>query len=216
VNDTRPEMNGTDDLKGFVLLTDCCTAVKAAHNKTLMSKELRIAILYGDADDGGGDAPVRTLTLWYWPKMRQATACVVVTWAVPPCPMDSQNNWSMINGGDLYEGKWPQYAVLTECGDMFKPSEWIKKLQCAPPVSNGPGEPHEDEALEDEGDDDELSFLVDKNETYALFRKPIKDVCRGQQHHLNLFPSPAPCISPSCRLFSLTLCLCRTRGNTGR
>ena len=39
-------MMGTDDLKGYVLLTDCRTALKASNARTLMCKDLRVQFRY--------------------------------------------------------------------------------------------------------------------------------------------------------------------------
>ena len=158
-------------MKGYVLLIDGCTAVKSAHAKTLMSKELRIRLVYGHGDD------TRELTVWYWPKMKQATPALVVTWAVPPCPFDAQHNWSTLNGSTLYDGGFAQYAILKDVG-LFRPSKWVTSApQKAVPLGDIGGGDLDAGDLGDlgAGDDDDLAFMVDNHETYVVIKKPIRD-----------------------------------------
>ena len=163
------ETTGTDDMKGYILLTDGCTAVKASHNKTLMSKELRIQLVYqSDSEE------LRKLTVWYWPKMKQPRSALIITWKDPPCPFDTSHNWSTVNGEELFNGGFTQYAILTEAADvnLFKPSKWMAECPSKsvhPPDMRGMID-------EEEGDDDdELSFLVDDMETFVVIKKMMKD-----------------------------------------
>lgn len=162
------EVPGTDDMKGYILLTDCRTAVKSSHTKTLMSKELRVQLVYvARSDDGSGDN-IHKLTVWYWPKSKQATAALIITWADPPCPFDASHNWSVVNGDTLYNGGFAQYAILKET-DLFKPSYWIRSLPVA--VDNAAATIPSVESME-EVDADDLSFMVDNHETYVILKRP--------------------------------------------
>lgn len=159
-------------MKGYILLTDGCTAVKASHGKTLMSKELRIQLVYSQSDSD----EVRKLTIWYWPKMKQPRAALIITWSDPPCPFDSSHNWSSVNGETLFNGGCAQYAILTEAADvnLFKPGKWM--VECpskSANTSDGGGEGGG--ALDIEDDEDDLTFMVDNNETYVVIKKPLKD-----------------------------------------
>ena len=164
------EMTGTDDMKGYILLTDGCTAVKAAHGKTLMSKELRIQLVYSQSDSD----EVRKLTVWYWPKMKQPRAALIITWSDPPCPFDTSHNWSSVNGETLFNGGFAQYAILTEAADvnLFKPSKWMVECPSKAVQSSDEGGGAPDI---EEDDDDDLTFMVDNNETYVVIKKPLKD-----------------------------------------
>lgn len=163
-------------MKGCVLLTDGRTALKPAHPKTLMSKSLRIQLVYVEKsmDDNESDDDTelsRRLTVWYWPKMKQPSTALIVTWAVPPCPLDTHHNWTNVNGSQLYNGSMAPYAILRDVGHFFSPAEWNKK--CAS-YSPAPANITVNDIEED--DEDDLSFLVDNNETYVVVKKPIKDV----------------------------------------
>ncbi len=150
-------------MKGYILLTDGCTAVKVAHGKTLMSKELRIQLVYVHNDE------TRKLTVWYWPKMKQPSAALVITWADPPCPFDTSHNWSTVNGDTLYAGGFPQYAILKDVS-LFKPSKWMADCPSNTVIPEG------DDILEiAEDDDDELAFMVDNHETFVVVKKLMKD-----------------------------------------
>jgi hypothetical protein len=169
-------MMGTDDLKGYVLLTDCRTALKAANARTLMCKDLRVQFCYAAPDS---EDATNKLTIWYWPKMRQATTALIITWAVPPCPADTNNHWIATNGSDLYSGGMAQFAILRHDVDIFKPGNWIKKLveTIPPPASDAvptvPTVPLND--MHGDDDDADVVFMVDDNETFAVLRKPSKD-----------------------------------------
>ena len=159
-------MTGTEDMKGYVLLTDACTAVKAAHGKTLMSKELRVQLVYSSPH--GED--VRKLTVWYWTKMKQPSAALVITWADPPCPFDASHSWSSVNGSALFNGNFIQYAITTDTS-LFKPSKWMSECPCRPIPPSDVRQGVETE----EDDDDDLSFMVDNHETFIVIKKPLKD-----------------------------------------
>ena len=150
-------------MKGYILLTDGCTAVKAAHSKTLMSKELRVQLVYGE------NSNTRKLTVWYWPKMKQPSTALIITWADPPCPFDNAHNWSSVNGEALYDGKFPQYAILKNT-ELFKPNTWILG---APQNTTTRNDMEVDQMNED--DDDDLAFVVDNHETYVVIKRPTKD-----------------------------------------
>jgi protein-arginine kinase activator protein McsA len=166
------EISGTDDMKGYIILTDGRTAVKAAHSKTLMSKELRIQLIYENGDT------IRKLTVWYWPKMKQPTPALVVTWLDPPCPLDTCHNWSSRNGSALYNGDLQEYAILNDVSqlNMFKPSKWIAALpEIVAPSDNTSALGSEARMDDDEDEGDELAFMVDNYETFILIKKQVKD-----------------------------------------
>ena len=99
-------------MKGYVLLTDGCTAVKASHAKTLMSKELRIQLVYADCDSDD----VRKLTIWYW--LKTSSPILLDHHVQILCPFDTSHNWSTVNGSTLYSGGFGQYAILKELVDV--------------------------------------------------------------------------------------------------
>jgi len=173
--DLEQEIMGTDNMKGWILLTDCRTALKQSHHRTLMSKDLRLQFCY--ANEQGEDKNI--LTIWYWPKMKQPQAALIITWADPPCPADTNHHWMNNNSDSLYSGTMDRFAILTGV-DFFKPASWIQKLKQQGGTTARDDTPtdtaHAAMQADDENDDDALvSFFVNDYETYVLIRRPCKN-----------------------------------------